>query len=197
MKNQALHFIGCLGAATFLFASCNSSSTEGAYKSNSDSTTTNTATTTTVASQKGADTAFMFMAADAGMMEIELGKFAQQNAQNAQVKNFGAMMVADHTDAANELKSLATSEGITLPDSIKPEHRRMVEDMKKMKAKDFDKHYIDMMVSDHQKVIDGFKDESTSGKDSLVMAFASKTLPTLQKHLDAAKAAQQNLNNNP
>ena len=106
-------------------------------------------------------------------------------------------MVADHTKAGNELKSLAAGEGISLPDSIKPEHRQMVDNMMKKRGKEFDKDYMDMMVHDHQKVIDAFREESTNGKDSLVMAFAVKTLPTLQKHLDAAKAAQQTINSNP
>ena len=42
---------------------------------------------------------FMKEAAGGGMMEVTLGKAAQQNAENPRVKAFGAMMVTDHTKA--------------------------------------------------------------------------------------------------
>ena len=38
------------------------------------------------------------------MAEIELGKLASEKAANAQVKQYGQMMVRDHTTAGNELK---------------------------------------------------------------------------------------------
>ena len=34
-----------------------------------------------------------------GMAEVELGNLAQQNAQNDDVKQFGARMVQDHSNA--------------------------------------------------------------------------------------------------
>jgi putative membrane protein len=85
-------------------------------------------------------------------------------AEDAQVKNFEAIIVADHKQTGNELKSLAAGEGISLPDSIKPEHRQMFNNMTKKSGKEFDKDYINVMVNDHQKVIDAFKEESSNGK---------------------------------
>src|SRR5829696_6030612 len=43
-----------------------------------------------------------------GTAEIELGRLAQQKAMNADVKEYGAMMVRDHQQAADELKPIAT-----------------------------------------------------------------------------------------
>ena len=61
----------------------------------------------------------------------------------------------------------------------------------KLKDTDFDKAYINMMVSDHEEDMNAFKKESTGGKDADISSFAARTLPMLQKHLDAAKAAQK------
>src|SRR5437868_6013679 len=42
---------------------------------------------------------FMNKAAMGGMAEVEMGKLAQQNASSPRVKNFGDMMVRDHSSA--------------------------------------------------------------------------------------------------
>ena len=43
------------------------------------------------------------------------------------------------------------------------------------------------MVDDHKKDVADFKKEASSGKDPEVKAFAAKTLPTLQEHLQMAQ----------
>ncbi len=48
-------------------------------------------------------------------MEVEMGKVAAQNGQNADVKKFGNRMVTDHSKANNELMALAKEEGVALP----------------------------------------------------------------------------------
>src|SRR5256885_4233344 len=62
-----------------------------------------------------ADKNFMMNAAKGGMMEVEGGKLAAQNAQNADVKKFGNRMVTDHSKANSELMALAKEEGVALP----------------------------------------------------------------------------------
>ncbi|KAA8476415.1 DUF4142 domain-containing protein [Arcticibacter tournemirensis] len=133
------------------------------------------------------DSDFMVKAADAGMAEVELGNLAQQNASDQRVKDFGAMMVKDHTKANDELKALAATKNVTLPATLGEEHQKHFEEMKKMTGAEFDKHYMDMMVNDHQKVIDMFESASENEKDLDVKAFASKTLPVLNAHLASAK----------
>ena len=134
------------------------------------------------------DTKFMVKAASGGMMEVELGQMAQQKAKSQKVKDFGAMMVRDHTQANNELKALAANKNVSLPASLVEEHQTHVNNMKEKAGADFDKAYMSMMVDDHEKDISDFTNESTSGNDAEVKAFAAKTLPVLQGHLTAAKS---------
>jgi putative membrane protein len=141
------------------------------------------------------DTEFMTRAASGGMMEVEAGKLAQSNAASEHVKKFAVMIVEDHTKANNELKALATSLNVTLPTSLSDHHKMMVDELSKKTGKDFDKAYIDMMVDDHVKDIEAFKDAANNGKNSDLRAFASKTVPTLQTHLDSAKGTQKILEN--
>jgi putative membrane protein len=62
---------------------------------------------------------FAIAAANGGMMEVELGKIADDHASNPRVKSFGAMMVKDHSEANSTLKGLAGSLHIAIPDSVK------------------------------------------------------------------------------
>jgi putative membrane protein len=131
---------------------------------------------------------FVTKAASGGMLEVQLGQLAQQKAKSQRVKDFGGMMVTDHSKANDELKGLAASQNVIIQTSLLPEHQKHLDMMTKMSGADFDKHYMDMMVSDHKEDINEFKKESNNSKNEAFKSFAAKTLPVLQKHLDSAQA---------
>jgi putative membrane protein len=58
---------------------------------------------------------------------------------------------------------------------------------------DFDKAYMDMMVKDHEKDVKEFEEASKDAEDSDLKAWAAKTLPTLQHHLEMAKDTKSKL----
>lgn len=139
------------------------------------------------------DADFAMKAADGGMSEVMNGQLAEKNAAAKDVKDFGRMMVTDHTKANDELKALASKKNITLPATVSAEHQQMHDDLAKKTGKDFDKAYMDMMVDDHQKTIDLFQNEANNGTDADMKAWAAKTLPILQQHLDKAKKIRDGL----
>src|SRR5467141_619406 len=127
------------------------------------------------------DKTFMMNAAKGGMMEVEWGKLAAQNAQNADVKKFGNRMVTDHSKANSELMALAKEEGVSLPAAKSPG---------KWKS---DKDYMDMMVKDHQADLAEFQKEAQSGTDPDVKAFAAKGAKMVSTHLKLAQETQSKL----
>jgi len=131
---------------------------------------------------------FAVKAANGGMMEVELGKIAMTNAANTRVRAFGDMMVKDHSQANENLKTIANSLNIALPDSVSDDARKEIDKLKMKKGKDFDKAYVDMMVDDHKKDIDEFKKCASDCSDSTIKSFASNTLPVLEKHLDSIQS---------
>ena len=139
------------------------------------------------------DSKFLMDAAMGGLMEVELGRVATQQASSAAVKQFGQRMVDDHSAANTELTSLATSKGVTLPTALDEKNQEHVTKMSAMSGADFDRAYMKMMVSDHNKDVSEFEKESTKGTDPDLKAFASKTLPTLQEHLQMAKSAESSV----
>ena len=137
--------------------------------------------------QNQRDEEFAMKAAEGGMMEVMMGELAQKNGASQEVKDFGKMMVTDHSKANDELKALAAQKNINLPSTLGNEKQDKYNDLAKKTGKDFDKDYIDLMVKDHEHDIDEFKEEADKGNDPDIKAFAAKTLPTLQHHYDRIK----------
>ena len=127
------------------------------------------------------DKSFMNKAAKGGMMEVEWGKVASQNAQNADVKKFGNRMVTEHSKANNELMALAKEEGVQLPAS---------KGAGKWKS---DKEYMDMMVKDHEKDLAEFQEQAKNGTDPDLKKFAEKGSKMVQNHLGMARNIQAKL----
>ena len=138
-----------------------------------------------------ADEAFVMKAAQGGMVEVKLGELAKEKAKKEDVKKFGERMVTDHTKANDELKALATSKGVTIPDSLDEQHAAMVTSMYKLEGADFDKAYVPDMVKDHKEDIADFEKEEKSAKDPDLKAFVTKTLPTLKAHLKHIKGVEK------
>jgi len=133
------------------------------------------------------DSKFLVFAADAGMTEVQAAELAKGHTISDKTKAFADDMIKDHTAAANDVKALAATKNVTLPSTISDDHQKAIKDLTEKKPADFEKAYLNMMVDDHQKVVDKFKDASDKCKDPDVKALATKLLPTLQAHLDHAK----------
>jgi putative membrane protein len=134
------------------------------------------------------DHSFVEKAAKSGMEEVSISRVAVDRAQDPQVKEFAQMMVSDHTDANTQLTNLATTDGVMLPvDSTN------IDKWSKRSAKDFDEEYISKMVSDHKEAVELFEKESKNGTDADLKAFAMKTLPTLQAHLEKAELLKKSM----
>lgn len=138
-------------------------------------------------------TEFAMKAANGGMMEVDLGRWAQDHASSLKVKEFGAMMVADHTKANDELKSIAASKRISLPGMVEGDEKKHMDDLMAKKGKDFDKAYVNMMVDDHKKDVAEFEKASKNLPDSTLKHFAARTLPVLQRHYTAIKSIKSKI----
>lgn len=130
------------------------------------------------------DKQFLMKAGMGGMLEVKVSKLAQEKGTSAEVKELAEMMVKDHSKANAELMTLASSKGVTLPTDLDAKHASKYDGMTKMSGADFDKNYVKDMLADHEKTIALFEGEAKKGDDAEVKAFAAKTLPTLNAHLE-------------
>lgn len=135
------------------------------------------------------DSAFMKQAAQNGNTEVEASKLALTKSSNPQVKTFAQQMIDDHTKTGDELKSLASSKGVELSDKPSMMQSAKIKALDAMSGANFDKRYASIVgVSAHEDTVKLFQKESTKAKDADVKAFADKTLPGLQHHLEMAQA---------
>ena len=139
---------------------------------------------------ESSDRTFVSKAAQGGMAEVELGRLATERASNEKVKHFGQQMVDDHSKANEELKNVASNKGTQLPTSMDAQSQATLKHLSNLHGAAFDRAYIDDMVKDHQKDVADFQREAEHGTDPDVKAFAAKTLPTLQHHLQMAQDAR-------
>lgn len=138
---------------------------------------------------------FMEQAAVAGMVEVEMGKIGQQNASLKSIKEFGAMIEKDHTQANSELGALAAAKGFQLPAAVPEMKQEHLNDLKRSSGKDFDSYYINMMVEDHIVDIALFEGAAKSA-DTAISSFAIKTLPVLKKHYKKAREISMQFDQN-
>ena len=136
-----------------------------------------------------ADRDFLEKAAHAGHAEVEASKLAQAKASNADVKSFAGKMVDDHAKAADELKQLASSKGVKLPDGPTVADRAKLKMLATAEGERFDKRYAETFgVKAHEDTVKLFQNAAGKAQDSDIKAFAEKTLPKLQEHLTMAKS---------
>jgi putative membrane protein len=128
------------------------------------------------------DRSFMRKASNAGAKEIAISQAVLDHLANPQLKEFARQMITDHTNANNQLMALAQQKGVEIP----PKDEASLTEGWSEKSGDVDRKYIDVMVSDHEEAVKLFEKASQSS-DADVAAFAQKTLPVIQHHLQMAK----------
>jgi len=133
------------------------------------------------------DQQFIDMAAQTDMLEAHLGQMAANQAASQDVKDYAQMLVTDHTNDYQQLTEMAAKDNFTVPKGLDAEHNKMIAPFDKLNGKAFDQRYIHEMIEGHTKAIAIYTKESNDAQSSDVKSYAAATLPTLNKHLDAAK----------
>jgi putative membrane protein len=128
------------------------------------------------------DKHFMKSVAGGNMFEIQLSQLAQQKSQDEKVKQFAQKMVQDHTKAGEELKQLAQSKGVQLPQQLPEMKQEELQIFQTLSGAEFDQAYKSCMKVGHAKNVAAFEEKSKHAKDAELKAWTAKTLPTLKMH---------------
>jgi putative membrane protein len=154
---------------------------------------------------------------EAGTAEVQLGQLATQRATAPDVKQFGQMMIQDHTKAGEELKLIAMTYNIPPETTLSEKHRELTDRLSKLRGAEFDREYINAMIDGHQEVIDKLqsrvdeknrvgvatgqsaKDKNVkpepadSHVDASLNQWAADTLPVAKQHLEKANSIKDKL----
>lgn len=132
------------------------------------------------------DKKFLATASQANVDEIKLSELAEQKATNPAVKAFAEKMVTEHKQIGASMKPFAESWGMTPPDSMDADHQKEWDKLNGMSGADFDKEYIDQMVTDHTKALDLFTTEAKDSKDAKFKAAVIKAKTKVAAHKNMA-----------
>jgi putative membrane protein len=133
-----------------------------------------------------ADQAFLDDAVQGDLSEINMGKLAQKNGQNQDVKNFGQMLEQDHSQHLQKAKQQAQQIGATPPSEPNAKQKKMYDHLSSLSGRQFDRQFAQDMVNDHKQDIGKYQKEAKS--NGPLADFAQQTIPTLQKHLQTAES---------
>jgi putative membrane protein len=174
--------------------------------SNTDTTTTvtNTGTLTDIVTQTGngaqaseLDNAtvalpvmtgqqFADASAASDAYEIEAGKLAQQKGTAQRIKDFGAMMVRNHTESTAKLKSAAGSASPAIVPNAKltPELEANLAKLRSATREDFDTEYRTQQIMAHQTALATLEGYQASGDVQQLKDWAGEIVPVVRNHLD-------------
>jgi putative membrane protein len=153
--------------------------------------------------------------------EIHLGHLAMMNSQNSRVRDLADMIVRDHTQALSRLQGTQTSSAAGQTDNTqsdtdqaqvagreKPnmsdtvdrskltrEHQQTADRLSKLSGAQFDREFINTMITEHRNAIRMLEQETrTSGdRDRETASIAQEMLPKLRMHLTEAEQIQKEL----
>lgn len=131
------------------------------------------------------DSSFIQMAGSLGLLQVKLGKLAEEKGSSSVVRDFGKRMQADYAKANEELATGAKQSAYPAPILLR-QHQQVVERFKGMSRSSFDKKYMAEMLNQHGEAVRLFQRESEGGRVASLKQLASSMLPTLQRHLALA-----------
>ncbi len=122
------------------------------------------------------------------LTEIEAGKLAQDNGHTKATKDYGKMLVSDHTSADKQVVALAKEEKIDLSASTPVVGSKSLADLTAGPA--FDRRFARSMVDDHKKEIAEVTAARDQTTDPKLKTLLTAMLPTLEKHESMAESLE-------
>ena len=132
------------------------------------------------------DKKFLATAAQSDQNEIALSQVAEQKATNPAVKAYAEKMISEHTKMTSSMKPYAEQWGLTPPTGPDADHQKELDKLNGLSGNDFDKEYIDQMVTDHSKALSAFTSEAKDTKDLKFRASVIKGKTAVAAHKNMA-----------
>jgi putative membrane protein len=130
---------------------------------------------------------FLRAAIQGNYSEVTLGRLIQNRSSSPQVRNFGAMLVRDHSHGLAQAKTIAARLRLRVPLTLTSEARREAVLLRHLNGRAFDREVRRYMIGDHQKDIAEFRAQVRSG-DRATSGYAAATIPVMRRHLAMARS---------
>lgn len=133
---------------------------------------------------------FANAAASSDMFEIRSSQLAARQAGSAGIKSYAAMMIAEHTKSTNELRAAAAQAvpAVAPAPVLSGEQEANLTALAAASGEAFDALYAQVQVPAHENALATLRGYAARGDQAALRAFASKTAPVVEKHLQEARA---------
>jgi putative membrane protein len=137
------------------------------------------------AASLAADSSFIATAGSLGLLQVKLGKIAQDKGSSDVVRDFGKRMVDEFSQANKELAAGAKQAAYAAPVVLR-QHQQVLDRLSRTGRGSFDKKYMAEMVTAHDQMAQLFKQEAEEGRIASLKRLASEMLPTVERHQSLA-----------
>jgi putative membrane protein len=129
---------------------------------------------------------FVKQATVRNLYEIDAGQLASTKGVSQTIRDFGALMVQDHTASGEALANTANSRKYLFADTLDLARKILLDTLNVVEGAAFDKLFIDQMVQSHEETVQLFEAAGTRANDDAIKEFAQSMLPKLKEHRDRA-----------
>jgi putative membrane protein len=140
-----------------------------------------------------AEEEFMTKAAHVNRSEIEIARVALQKSDDIDVREYAKLVQGDHLNALTDLTDLMKDQNVLQPKSPPADAAQDIARANVLTGPEFDREFINMMVADHQKAVEMFRDQMTATQNRDVKRYVEVVLPKLEMHLEKAQRLQSKL----
>ncbi|MEJ5056103.1 DUF4142 domain-containing protein [Sphingobacterium sp. MYb382] len=142
IKNTAVIMIGLLLGPLFTFAQI----TENESAQNT----------------QGADIEFAANAQSSNLFEIDAAKLALEKSQDSQVREYAQRLITEREKLSEQYNGLIAQKSWQLPELDRQLYNSQLETLNNLQANDFDEHYLQASLSNHQQSLSLFQDFSAN-----------------------------------
>jgi putative membrane protein len=196
MASTLLRVFLALNLLTFVACSSNSTGTEDPVAA-ARASNEKRIDTADITEKQETDANFMVNATSNALLNIELGKLAQQQGGSAVVKAYGPRLVQQRLELLRALQGLATAKQLTVPADLGEDARAAYHDVSTQTGSQLDKELLKLIVKTQKQDEDAFDDMQDDAYDGDIRGLAAKYLPVVKEQLEAAKEVEDQVADMP
>ena len=130
------------------------------------------------------------------LMEIELGKMAEQKAASSEVRAYANQLVQDHTNVDRMVVAMAQDSGTNLKNGAEAHQaarhetareKELERKLKSVQGADFDRLFLKETSADHDKLIAKLQQDKQNTSDEELETLIEKVIPVLEQHRELAQ----------
>lgn len=128
----------------------------------------------------------------ANTWDIETGQLAEKKGTTKEIREFGAMLVHDHTMVRQQGRDLAKKLGVTPTPpkdfAMAKDHEAAMKELRAAKGKEFDRAFLQHEVNFHKAVIDAVNQTLMPAiQNQQLKDLVARVAPAFQAHMMAAQ----------